>query len=329
MNSGDILLYALSAKGRLSWAQFKTTFDILATKGGLKYENAVSSRNLALRNLDSLGHCDFFESDTGRDIVAAPTFLVRLPTSQPLAVLAGARTPSTVEKLKTAAQKTGIKVDVLDQHGELAEMAPSKLLLRAENESALVEYAQVLGIAFDCVPPAWKLLGFGMGLEDVTERLKWDETPELNWRCEDFDPERRSFKAPKEPRPEFRLSRYLDPRRGSYRFYLWDGKLSAVVDCDWGRFMALKQAGFDVLYFDPRRNFLLSPKTVALPRLLARSVVLCSGSIPRHLPGLGGTRSSGYNVFELVPKALAERLAQKLGQPVSECEIALAEEAHG
>ena len=79
MTSGDLLLYVISAKRDMSWAVFKRTFDILASKEVAEYESAAIARSVVLKSLDGLGHCEVLSHDGNLRVVAAPSVLVRLP----------------------------------------------------------------------------------------------------------------------------------------------------------------------------------------------------------------------------------------------------------
>jgi hypothetical protein len=85
--------------------------------------------------------------------------------------------------------------------------------------------------------------------------------------------------------------------------------------------MALQRAGFGVLYFDFSLNLLAIPRTVPLPRLLARSVSLCSGSIAHPLRSRLGKRHLDFVVYELVPQVVAEVVAAKVGQELIDCHL--------
>jgi hypothetical protein len=95
---------------------------------------------------------------------------------------------------------------------------------------------------------------------------------------------------------------------------MWDSDKCAEIDVDWGRYLALHRAGFNVLYFDSTKHLLATPKSLPLPRLLARSVALCSGSSPRPLTSSSDGRLTNFVVYDLVPRCLADLVAAKLEQ---------------
>lgn len=312
--SGDLLLYVVSAKREISWPVFKRVLDTLAARELARYENAVVARNVILRAFDSLGHCQVLSDDDGLRIAVAPSSMVRLPTSANIAVLCGSRSPETIDLVRNAASKCNVAVEVSLHLGDLSALLPERVILRAPVNSNLDECASILGIALAATPPAYALASLSTTLHQIAASLEWKTVPELNWSSADFDPEHNCFTRVKEGRASFRLTRYLDPVRNLFRYYMWDSDKCAEIDLDWGRYLALHRSGFNVLYFDSTKHLLATPKSLPLPRLLARSVALCSGSSPRPLTNSSDGRSTNFVVYELVPRCLADLVAAKLEQ---------------
>lgn len=324
MTSGDLLLYVITAKREVSWAIFKRVFDALAARETAEYGNAEFARSLVLKSLDSLGHCEVQTDNDGLKVVATPSGLVRLPTAKSAAVLSGARSPDSLDSLTRAATTFGITVENARQSGELSELIPQRITMFGSTDTSLADCANALGLPFSQIPAAWSLAQFGGGLQEVIQALKWEQSPELNWPRADFDPEYNCFKPTADSRSTFRLTRYLDPVRNIFRYYVWDGDLCSRIDADWGRYFALQRAGFGVLYFDHKLNLFAVPRTVPLPRLLARSVALCSGSVAHPLRSRLGKRNLDFVVYELVPGAVAEIVAKKAGQDLIDCHLEIA-----
>jgi hypothetical protein len=151
-------------------------------------------------------------------------------------------------------------------------------------------------------------------LEHIAALLEWKHIPELNWSSADFDPEHNCFTRSKEGRAAFRLTRYLDPVKNVFRYCMWDSDKCAVIDPDWGRYLALQKSGFNVLHLDSTNHLLAIPKSLPLPRLLARALALSSGSAPRPLLSGSDRELTDFVVYELVPRSIAELVATKLGQ---------------
>jgi hypothetical protein len=315
MSSGDLLLYVLSARSELSWSVYKSVFDVLAGKEQLQYKDVGLARALAVRNLDALAFCEFFGGSSDRKVTSVPTDLVRLPTMEPKAVLAGARAVSTFETVLAICRDLKIQVSTAEQEGEMAHLCPSRIELTADSDVLLQKFAAHAGIPFSQTPSSWALAQTSGGLDEIIGTLSWQEVPELTWPRMDFDVDRYHFRAtPESLRKEVRLTRYKDPKRGIVRYHVWNGVLSAQIDADWGRYFVLKQMNRHIMYFDPEKHLLIFPKTVRLPRLLGRAVNLCSGLLPKVLPPLLSTSRSEYVAYEFVPEPLASMIAEKLGQ---------------
>jgi hypothetical protein len=323
ITSGDLLLYVLSSKREVSWPVFKRAFDTLAASALMKYDSAAVARNIISRALDSLGHCEMVTDSDGLRIVVAPSSLVRLPTSVSMAVLSGSRSPETIAVVQKAAASFQVEVETMAHQGDLSPLLPQRVVLRAPDDSSLSDFAESLGITFAATPPAHALAYMCATLDQIAASLEWKTAPELHWSSADFDPERNRFAPPQDGRLPFRLTRYLDPIRNIFRYYMWNSDECATIDPDWGRYLALHKSGFNVLYFDSTKHLFAMPKSLPLPRLLARAVVLCSGASPRTLMKSSGRESTDFAIYELVPSSIAESVAAKLGQYLSSSTFAV------
>lgn len=311
---GNLLLYSVSGKREISWPVFKRIFDVLAGSELVKYENASIARNLVLRAFDSLGHWDFVSECDDLRVAIAPSCFSRLPTDASLAVLCGSRSPETLETVQIAASKYNISVEITAHPGLLSVLLPDRILLRAPDDSLLEECATSLGIRLAAPPPAYALAQVSTALKQIEASLEWKQIPELNWSCADFEPEHNRFLRVSAARAPFRLTRYLHPQKNTFRYYMWDSDKCAEIDANWGRYYALNRSGFNVLYFDASKHLLALPRSLPLPRLLARAVALCSGLCPRLLTSSPGGEATNFAVYELVPHCVVDLVAAKLGQ---------------
>src|SRR5207245_6057329 len=106
--------------------------------------------------------------------------------------------------------------------GDLSALAPERVILRAPVNSNLDECASSLGIALAATLPAYALASVSATLQQIAASLEWKTVPELNWSSADFNPEHNCFTRVKEGRASFRLTRYLDPVKNVFRYYMWD-----------------------------------------------------------------------------------------------------------
>ena len=324
--TSEKLLYIISAKKEVTWLSFKETFDYLYNlETGVREENTdkdgiKNKRFQVIRALDSLGHCDFnFSDDSSKSkAYAAPPLLVRLPSAGfPQAILAGARSPATIKQLSDACHSVGthINIEIKEQASELV-LIPKRVAVQAEDVRELEAIASSLSIPFIETPSAWSLLHFAASIDDYLATLKWSNDPELNWKRETFEPNSLQFKPPKETETNIRVSRYSHPSRNTKICYLWQDGRGTEIDLDWGRYAILKALRLNILIYDKGRFTMAIPASANLPRLLERTLTLCSGYAATYVKKLPSTyqQIQGFNLFSAIPPQIAEMTAAKLGQ---------------
>lgn len=323
--TSEKLLYVISAKKELAWLSFKETFDYLYNlETGLIEENTdkdgIKNKRLqVIRALDSLGHCDFsFSDDRSKSkVYAAPPVLVRLPCAGfPQAILAGARSPATIQQLSDACQSAGdrINLEIKEQASELA-LIPKRVAVQAEDVRELEAIASALTIPFIETPSAWSLLHFAASIDDYLATLKWSNDSELNWKHQTFEPSSLQFKTIEKTDTNIRLARYNHPSRNTKNCYLWQDERCTEIDLDWGRYAILKALRRNVLIYDKRTFTMAVPASANLPRLLERSLTLCSGYAATYVKKLPHyPQIQGFNLFSAIPPQIAEMTAAKLGQ---------------
>ncbi|MGC2161581.1 MAG: hypothetical protein WA634_06725, partial [Silvibacterium sp.] len=184
MTSGDRLLYAISAKRELGWPSFKKTFEELCGEhlGERELKDINFARYETARGLDALGHVDMDFASTTR-LYAAPPILAVLPKSGlPEAVLAGARSPNTLELLRAEVEKRGNRVllAVHDQQDESTRF-PARIAVTAETREDLESLAADSGLSFQKDPASWKILNFAGSMGEYLAGIEWQRGDKLNW----------------------------------------------------------------------------------------------------------------------------------------------------
>src|SRR5262245_54057966 len=104
MSPGDRLLYAISAQREMSWTVFKRTFELLCVCNLAEpsLQDMTFARYAAARALDALAHIEADLASSPGRLYAAPPALSLLPGSGlPVALLSGARAPSTIDLFST------------------------------------------------------------------------------------------------------------------------------------------------------------------------------------------------------------------------------------
>jgi hypothetical protein len=330
-DSGEHLLYVLSARHELAWSTFKHVFDVLYQARGLdqtEIDQARARRTGTIRSLQSLGHCDFVFGEGGSRALVAPAVLSRLPTGGlPKAILCGARSPQTLSQLQTACADHECVVDLREQ-ATSAGLLPRRICIEAKSASDLEALASALGITLENSPPSWSLANLARPLGEMLDRLKWQQGNELTWARKDFDTQFLQFRLPNSSAIGVQFSRYLNPTNGIYLHWLWRDDTHAEIDCDWGRYAALQECGKNVLFYDERAMDFAAPRGAPLPKLLSRSLCLCSGYGPRRMSDAQSpwrrVALDGYDIYSDVPLKIAELVAEAVGQTLIPHPIAAA-----
>ena len=320
-SSGDHLVYVLSAKREMAWSAFKRVFEILYQAPGLdlsEVEQARPRRTTTIRALQALGHCDFVFTESGSRVFIAPAVLARFPTGGlPEAVLCGARSPQTLSQMQEKCAKHECTMTV-SPHFRSGGLLPTRICVQANSASDLEAFADSLGISVENTPTAWSLANATQSLSDVLARLRWDPGADLTWMRRNFDEQVLQFRADTNARSDGRLSRYLNPTKGTHLHWLWRGTDHATIDCDWGRYAVLQNSGRNVLYYDERTMDFAVPRGAPLPKLLSRCLCLCSGYAPRSLTSADipwrGSAVDAYDIYNKVPQRIADLLAAAVGQ---------------
>jgi hypothetical protein len=309
---GDTVLYTVSSRRSVPWALFKVAVDAAFSPGRQQDTKMKYLRSDAAALGDSLGHWDNIAHDgRGSRICVAPPVLARLPwPGPPRAILCGSRSPDTVVDVAAACRSSGkVSARAVSQQ-TLNPYAPSRIELSSSADDGLAVLAAQLGITYAEGPPAWALAIACCTLTGHLASLEWEPDDHLDWPRRDFDPGRLAFGPPQQSDTALRLSTYEHPRGWTRFDRLWrDGEI-ARIDRAWARYAVLASAGIRVLRYNHRAGTVSVPRQVPLPRLVARSLALCSGQAPAPMPG-GGL---GHLVYCAVPQSVFEVIASKLGQ---------------
>lgn len=319
--SADLLLYAISGRGSMRWESFKRAFHTLRrTVGeGTPAGNDDIEPRLQLlqcvRSLGGLGHCDFDFSGSGVVYVAPPA-LVRLPWGGTItAVLSGARTEATVDRMRKAVSSSGVELEISASPSSTFGV-PRCISAKAIAVSAMGVFASEAGVEFIEKPPAWQIANFSAHIEDFSDQLNWLPATPPDWESCAFDPVSLRFNGQVCETDEIRLTRH--EHRGRWQYALWKDGMRASADLDWARYAVAESRGLQLACYDVRSCVLAVPAAAPLPTPLARAACLCSGHPPAR--SFSSSRSPGIvqtdqlmNLHRGVPVAIAELIAEKLG----------------
>lgn len=324
LDSDDFLLYVISASKAIDYIEFRETFNRLYLQRAGVLANPEDmlgyQRNRTLRILDSLGHCDIHFHEGHSRIYCAPPILSRLPLlGLPQALLCGSRSPSTLAELRSARKSLGGKFEIESHSQETRSVCvPARIVIVAESEDILNKLSSFILIPYESDPPAWSLAQVSGSIHEYCESLTWLLSPEINWRRSDYDTGSLRFRPFYTSAAETRLAAYENPVTGLNTYHLWRKGERAQVDPYFGRYVVLSSECKNILLFDAHKLLLAVPSGAPLPRLLARSIVLCSGYAPHYIESavvpVESPEIRGFDLYSGVPADVASAVASKLGQ---------------
>lgn len=310
-SAGDVLLFAVAARRELTWSSFSGALEAVFVPDESVGTDVTHVRSAVGALGDSLAHWDVVPRDGTARICIAPPALAALPRpGLPAAVLCGSRSPDTLPALAAACDREGVLLRSTRQD-RVHRYAPSLIEITAESHGAISGVATRLHIPYEPEPTAWTLAAVCGSLDGYLGSLDWTVGPDLNWNRRDFDPIGQRFTLRQEdPEVGLRLTAYRHPDGWAREDRLWRGNEFAVVDRNWARFAVLAERSVSVCRYDHRAGTLSVPRQLPLPKVVARSLALCSGRSPASEPGNG----IGRVTYAEVPSSIADALTRKLGQ---------------
>ena len=321
------LLFAISVRGRMTWAQFCEAVDLLAPPSSrhLHENGGAATRRCLLQSLQALGHCDALYEEGNSTIVVTPPSACRLPKAGlPLAVLTGARYPQTKEQLIQATRKRGRegRLSILPYPGPLG-LLPDTILIESDSEEAMTSFFADLQIPYSAIAPAWTMVNWSGTLSEFAEILDYRIPENLNYPRYDFCIQSLYFSRSKDNSfPRF--TRYRNPTTGLPHHIYFRDTFGAEVDLNWGRFLILRSKEIVVTAYDEKRFRLCVPVKTPLPVIVSRALCLCSGKppVPLHREFLvRGLDCSIWLCFENVPPQIAIAALSRVGQHPERVEI--------
>ena len=334
------LLYSISTRGKMSFDNFETAFSTIYAivhnysqkECGITpnyrvlqqtFPEGVSFTHLkyqTLRFLDALGHCEF---DFGkRYVYACPPVLALVPSfGLPKAVLTGARNPDLIKHIKAFASvnKDTVRFDSIPQKVRYSLLPPA-IYLEAISKDLVEGVAVKAGISFKIEEPAaWRLINFSSGISNIKQNILFEDRAELNWPKRTFSITNLYFDKLYLLQDGLKLVEYTNPRDQQKLHWIWNDKMAAEIDRDWGRFLVLSSQNVNVILYNKKRFLFAVPTTVPLPRLISRALTLCTGLAPtdailKGQPVKEIPVDCRFNVYQAVIPSIAEIVAKKLGQ---------------
>jgi hypothetical protein len=302
----DALLFWLSARREGSWRQFKAAAEELNDAGDAASETEAGLQvHQRMRfDFDCLAHVEFFARDceTGWR-VAPPTLAAHSHGGRARAILCGARSTELVERVVQDGQACGCEVRI--EPGE-----PAVISLISADTAPLATTARRARVLFQADAPSAilsHLAPYVPAPNAATATL-----PEgRGWRIREFDSTALAWQTVDRTRARTAHTALLEFQLYD-RWHYFIRRAGQVIELPRAEALYVflrRRRG--LLRYDPTTAILSVPAACRPPRLLERSLVLCSG---RPAVFVGAT---GRLHYVDVPPDIARLSATLLGQALS------------
>lgn len=314
MSANDLLLW-MSARRQGSWRQFRTAVEELHmadNNGDLQdgaEEDIADQYALplyqALRlNLQRLGHAEFFAGAGASDWRVAPPSLATTQHALGwLGVVAGARSPRLVQRLKDAASRSDLETLT-------PPACPDQFRIGARDPRTLADIAQRAGLLLQHDAPAAILMSLP-SIDNPAVRRRADFPFGADWRIEKWSASDLGWRTA--IRDEA-----LSSSGGLFRFSLRHRRhvllcsrgAAFQVPGQVGKYVVLRRRR-RILRYDAPHLRLSVPASCRPPFLVERALILCSGLPPSYEAGAAAT---GVLHYSDVPAPIASLVSALLRQ---------------
>lgn len=328
MKDQNAFLYAISSLGFLDSTDYQREFSNLCLDSGFTDDISIEwEREKFVRILLSLGHIEL--NNKKRIFVCPPQLTLIRKDINHLSVLTGARTPYLLEKLIEYIEYRPelLELVIVEQKHPLARngahlLIPDAIFIKSKNVNELRELAKTVQIDYQLEKPnSENLFDFSKSVTDYRNSLMWDKRTTddpIKSKIKVFSTNYLRFiERSSETTENQQLALYYFPP--FYEYWLWECGRGAKVKKDWGRYLLLNLIQKRVLIYNKDSEWLAVPSTLPLPKVLSRSLTLCSGLAPlevysEDLSNYGLPYGIPFSVYFLVTLSVAEKIAQRLGQ---------------
>lgn len=312
MPEPDSLLHVLTARARVALPALREIAAELEPSSS-QFTPLDNLRPYKIaRYFDMLGHAEYLQR--GRGLVVAPASLARLPSlDRQRYVLCGARSAAAAEEIGafTLNGRKAAHVSVSSRKNFPDALIPNRVVVEFDDGDHALLLGRDMGIEVAAVPAAWSLVCLSMGYEEFEASLAWRTRTVGNDELKFYDAQRCGF-LPASSDPHGVAVRLDD---SSFVCIVHGDQEAVIQDLDWGRYWAHAEAGTSCLRYDRNRKLFAAPSRLPLPRLIARSLALCSGLPPFQAKLDLDFISDQWLVFRDIPKEIALKVADKLGSP--------------
>lgn len=311
--SANTLLLWMSARRQGSWQQFRAAVEELhiGENDDVDGEDDDDADQFALPlyqklrfNLQRLGHAEFFAGADGADWrVTPPSLAVTQHARGPLGILAGARSPSFLQRLHAAVAPADLETLTFPGY-------PDQILVTANDQGGVAAVAERAGLLLQRDAPA-ALLASLPAIDDVSVRHPAQLPFGAGWRIDGFSSEHLSWRSAT-------LDEAASASGGLFRFALRHQRYvlfcregSAYrVPAQVGKYLVLRRRQRQVLRYDVQGGSLAVRASCRPPFLVERALILCSGSPPSY----ESAARAGILHYAEIPEIIAVMAASLLRQ---------------
>lgn len=288
----------------------------------------------SLNYLDYMGILDYDYST--KKIIVNPPQLILLPTtSGRKALLIGGRTQELIKKITTEIANEGLYLTLEPQDESLTPfLLPQTVTIEGYDdtsgsnvESKIRKVAVACSLLFEEKNlPQLGLAEFSGNIDEYFGKLIPDERfDDFGWPAWIFDENKLRFVhiETKHIDKSFSLVEYRRTEY-DYKHRFWMNGQAHDVNKNWGRYIVLNHYQKEVIFYNRNQKNVAVPAALPLPRLISKSIILCSGKAPkRRLLEIEGIKT-WFNIYENIFSIFSYNfLKEKLNQTQIETKIEL------
>ncbi|WP_288882973.1 hypothetical protein [Pedobacter panaciterrae] len=339
LTNGNLILEYLTLKRNVNYEEFSTVMEALdastlARDDKYHKTNPKYVKKQAINYYDFAGFLDY-DYSLDKITINKPQILVVPSIKSVEAILIGGRTGKFVEAIITASAEYKINIRIIPQQRQIDQyfipdtikLIPAECPNSTQAWISLRKLADKLNIEFYILTKPYstpQIVQFG--LQDFSANLKEYKSyilenyavniKDFAWARKTFNTETLAFEKDISSTIDKNLSLQEYFLQYRYRYILWLDGTSYEVDRNWGRFLLLAELKKHVIFYSNEKKILAIPKLIELPRLIAESITLLSGSTPYFKKMDVDGKNQIFKLYVNVPKLFAENLFKKFNQNI-------------
>jgi hypothetical protein len=309
----------MSARRQGSWAQFRAAVEELHLGADVEVDGegddapdqfALPLYQTLRFNLQRVGHVEFF-AGAGEGVewrVTPPALAITRHALGWIGVVAGGRSPSLTDRLRSVAAGHGAELRVLP----LASY-PDQIVITADTRDTLAAIGEQAGFSLQDDAPA-ALLASLPPVDDPSVRFRTELPFGSDWKIDRFSADDLVWRSATLDAANTASAGLFRFSLGHQRHVLFCCKGTAArIPGQVGKYLVLRRRRRrrQVLWYDAQNRTLSLPASCRPPFLIERALILCSGSPPSYK---GGDVRGGSLQYHDIPQDIAAIAAALLRQ---------------